>query len=432
MIKVPRAEVKLDVTDIENFRYDADRCVGCKGCAWVDHIYMDSVRFGQRCPSVMRYAFDSYGAYGRLKIILGLVDGELAYSDRLLDVIYKCTLCGACDAGCKRNLDLEPLLALEAIRVKCVQDGKGPLPPHKRITENIERAHNRYGSPHENRLNWLPREVKIATKADILYFAGCASSYLYPEISQAVVKILNATNTNFMVIPDEWCCGNVLYTTGQIEAAKKQAQHNIETIQRSGASTVLVSCAECYKTLKVDYPKIFNKSTADMGFKVTHFAELIAQQLKDGALKFSKRIEMRATYHDSCNLARLSEPWIYWEGKRERWGTLTPPKQYRRGTYGVYEPPREILRNIPGLELVEMIRMRENTLCCGAGAGVREAFKDFSLWTAGERLEEVKAIGAEAIISTCPRCKENFTEAVNTRGEKTKVYDISELILNAI
>jgi len=131
-------------------------------------------------------------------------------------------------------------------------------------------------------------------------------------------------------------------------------------------------------------------------------------------------------------LGRLSEPWIPWEGKHVRWGCTEPPKEWRRGTYGIYEPPRKILRSIPGIELVEMIRVRENAWCCGAGAGMREADKDFALWTAGGRLDEVRQIGAEAIVSSCPYCKENFKEAVNARDEKVKVYDISELILDAI
>jgi Fe-S oxidoreductase len=442
MARIKTKEVyKLDVTDIENFRYDADRCVGCKGCVWVDHIYMPGVTYGTKCPSLERYAFDAYAAYGRLKIALGLMDGELVsppglgkidYSPTLLDVIYKCQLCGACDAGCKRNVDLEPMLVLEALRVKAVQDGQGPLPAHRKLAENIASSHNRYGAPHENRLKWLPDEVKPAAKADIVYFPGCAASYTNSEISKATAKILTATNTDFMVLDDEWCCGEILYETGQIDAARQQAQHNIDAIQRSGASTVLVSCAECYHALKVTYPKIFNKSTADMGYKVVHLVEFIGEKIKSGDLKFTNKVELKATYHDACHLARLSEPWTYWEGKRGKWGVIDPPREYRRGINGIYETPREILRGIPGVELVEMIRIRENAWCCGAGAGMRELDKDFALWTAGERLKEAKEVGAEAIVSACPRCKDNFEEAIKLEKGRIKVYDISELVLQAI
>jgi Fe-S oxidoreductase len=425
-------ETRFDVSDIENFRYDAERCVGCKGCVWVDHIYMPGVIFGTKCPSLERYQFDAYAAYGREKIALALMDGKLDYSPTLLDAIYKCQLCGACDAGCKRNLDLEPLLVLEALRIKCVKDGQGPLPAHKKLAEDIKKTHNRFGARHENRFKKLPKETEQVGKADIVYFVGCSSAYMHPEIAQATVEILQATNTNFMVMPDEQCCGEVLYETGQLEAAKEQAQYTIEAIQRSGAGTVLVSCAECYKALKVDYPKMFNKSTADMGFQVIHLTEFVEQKMKNDGLKFSHPVSMKATYHDPCHLARLSEPWIHWEGVRSRWGITTPGKPTRRGTDGVYQAPRQILSDIPELELVEMIRMRENAWCCGAGSGMRELDKDFALWTAGERLEEVKEVGAEAIISCCPRCKDNFEEAIGLRKEGVRVYDISEIIARSL
>lgn len=426
-----KTELNSDIRDFENFRYDAERCIGCKGCAWVDHIYMPGVQFGVRCPSLERYSFDAYSSYGRCKIALAVMNGELEYSDRLLDIIYQCQLCGACDAGCKRNLDLEPLLLLEAMRVKCVQDGKGPMPAHKTIAGMIAEKKNRYGLPHKNRHNWIPEDVRAADKADILYFPGCAASYTHQQISQATARILNAAKTPFMVM-DDWCCGNPLYCTGQMEPAMKQAEHNIEAIKKTGVSTVLTSCAECFKTLKVDYPKLFNKSTDDMGFKVIHLVEYVDQKLKEGALSMSNKIEMKVTYHDSCQLARLSEPWIHWEGKRGKYGITDPPKEYRRGSHGVYEPPREILRQIPGIELVEMTRVRENAWCCGAGGGVKDAYKDFAIWTAGERMEEVKVAGAEAIVSCCPYCKDNFNDAIDSRMENVKTYDISELISKAI
>jgi Fe-S oxidoreductase len=154
--------------------------------------------------------------------------------------------------------------------------------------------------------------------------------------------------------------------------------------------------------------------------------------LKDGKIKFKNPVEMKLTYHDSCNLGRLSEPWIYWEGTRGKYGCLEPTKEYRRGTYGIYQPPRDILSAIPGIELVEMYRHRENTWCCGAGGGVRDANKDFALWTARDRLEEAQDVGAEAIVSACPYCRENFNEAIKNGKEKLKAYDIVELIAQAM
>jgi Fe-S oxidoreductase len=109
-----------------------------------------------------------------------------------------------------------------------------------------------------------------------------------------------------------------------------------------------------------------------------------------------------------------------------------PPKKYRRGAGGVYEPPRDILKSIPGLNFVEMYRIKEYAWCCGAGGGVIDAFPDFAAWTGAERLREAKAVGAEAIVSACPWCKRNFLDAARETGDEIEVYDIIELVQKAL
>ena len=135
---------------------------------------------------------------------------------------------------------------------------------------------------------------------------------------------------------------------------------------------------------------------------------------------------MTVTYHDPCYLGRLGEPWIHWQGKEVpgHIRVFEPYKEVRRGTYGVYEQPRDVLKSIPGLKLVEMVRIKEYAWCCGAGGGVNE----FSLWTANERIQEAEATGAEAIVTACPWCEQNFMKAVKDSGSKLKVYDVVELV----
>ena len=181
--------------------------------------------------------------------------------------------------------------------------------------------------------------------------------------------------------------------------------------------------------MKVDYPKLLGISTADLGFEVKHITELADQWVKDGSLKLENRVDAKLTYHDSCGLGRLSEPWFHWEGELGDWGTWNPARQIRDGVNGVYEPPRDLLKAIPGVELVEMLRRRDQVYCCGAGGGAKDAFPDFSLFAAGERLREASTVGAEAIVASCPLCKENFKDAAK---DGMKVYDITELIAMAI
>jgi len=249
---------------------------------------------------------------------------------------------------------------------------------------------------------------RVAQKADILYFVGCSASYINPEIARATAKILNASGTPFMMMRDEWCCGNTLYSVGMVDEARLLARRNIEAVKQTGARVLLTSCAEGYRMWKVDYPKLLNIATTDLGFSVVHLVEFADEMVKKGALKLTQKVDLRATYHDSCSISRLCDPWIPWKGERGWMGTSSPRLNRRRGKEGLYAQPRNILSAIPGVTFVEMPRIRENAFCCGAGRGTKEAFPELSSFSANQRLEEVREIGAEALVSACPWCKNNF------------------------
>jgi Fe-S oxidoreductase len=425
---MPTTQFSLDIRKLDNFAYDMSRCIKCKGCYWVEHTYMPGVRFSTRCPSNTWNDFDAYGAFGKMRIGLAMIEGKLKWTPKLLEIIYADPLCGACDVGCKRNLDLEIGLGLEAMRVKAVQDGAGPMPAHKRVAQNIAKSHNQFGAPHENRKKWLTSDIKVADKADVLYFVGCSASYLNPEIAQATAKILNTSGTPFMLMPDEWCCGNTLFSVGMLDEARKLAKRNIEAVKASGAKTVLTACAEGYRMWKVDYPKLLNIATSDLGFNVRHLVEFADRALRKGTLKLTKPVDLRLAYHDSCGISRLADPWTPYSGERGWMGMVDPRLKRRRGTSGLYAQPRNILKAIPGLAFVEMPRTRENSFCCGAGRGTKEAFPDLASFSAKHRLEEVREVGAEALVSACPWCKNNFAQAVKENGDNIKVMDIAELI----
>ena len=427
-----KGRVSLEVTQLDNFLYDMSRCIKCKGCYWVEHTYMPGIKFSTRCPSNTWNDFDSYGAFGKMRIGTALAEGRLRWTPKLLEIIYADPLCGACDVGCKRNLDLEIGLTLEALRIQAVKDGAGPMPAHQRLAHNIVAHHNPFGSPHEKRTKWLVNDIHLAPKADLLYFAGCSASHTNPEIAGATARILNASGAPFMMMQEEWCCGNTLYSVGMIDQAKKLACRNWEAVKETGAGTLLTGCAECYRMWKADYPKILNIATSDLGFRVIHLVEFADEMIRKGKLKLGRKADLRLTYHDSCGISRLCDAWTPWQGERGWMGTVTPPLKRRRGQEGLYAQPRNILNSIPGVQFVEMPRMRENAFCCGAGRGTKEAFPELASFSARHRLEEVREAGAEALISACPRCKNNFSQAVKENRDNIKVMDISELILASL
>src|SRR4030043_2001174 len=353
---------------VEEYKHQAESCVRCSYCKLVDLNLVKSSRFSRQCPIDTRYRYNLFSAHGLLHSALAELDGKLEFTPKLMEALWQCTLCGGCDIRCKRNLDVEVLQVIQELRRRCVEQGKGPLPEHKMMAKNVKASHNIYGAPHKNRLNWMPADVKPSKKADIVYFVGDSSAYRHPEIAQATVKILSKAGIPFMVLADEWSSGHELFATGQEGPAKELAEHNIKAIQNSGAKTVITSDAECYKTLKVDYPRILEKSTEDMPYTVLHITEYIDQLIKDGKFKFNRRVPMKVTYHDPCNLGRLADPCNHWDTKYEP-PTIAVGKKWRRGYDGIYEPPRNILKAITGIELIEMQRHHDNAWCCGYGGG---------------------------------------------------------------
>jgi len=423
------SEEKLELgLNLDDYQYDARHWPAQGHGRWIDYNYIQGIDFSWRCPSWQNQGFDAFGIAGKCDIVDHLLRGKLDYaSPTLRDVVFRDLLCGSCDVAGKRNLDFEFQMMLESLRVRMVEKGFAP-PEHAGVTNCIMDSGNRFGKPQIDRNKWLPKSIKTSASADTIYFAGCRGAFADRAISQSTAKIMAAADAPFRLLENEPCCGHFVFITGQLARAKKIAQENLNLIRKSGAKTVVFSCAECYKTFKVDYPKMLNFPTSELGFDVKHITELADQWLKEGKLKLKNRVDLKITYHDPCNLGRMSEPWLPWAGKRGKWGVYEPPKILRRGVHGIYEPPRNLLRAIKGIELTEMVRHHENAFCCGSDAGVPEAYPDLARWTAAERMREAAHAGVEAVASACPACKSAFSGA----GNELKVFDITELMAKAI
>jgi Fe-S oxidoreductase len=141
---------------------------------------------------------------------------------------------------------------------------------------------------------------------------------------------------------------------------------------------------------------------------------------------------MQVTWHDPCHLGRRGEPHTHWEGKRVQFGLTDPPRVMNRGVDGVYEAPRNILKAIPGLKLVEMERIKEYAWCCGSGGGAKSAYPDFALATAKERIEEAEATGSGTIVTSCPWCESNLIDGIDGLDSNMKVEDILDLVVKAM
>jgi Fe-S oxidoreductase len=331
-------------------------------------------------------------------------------------------------------MDMEVMEPLYEFRNKCVRDG-ATHPALDKVVEGLRKT-NSMVPVRGKRGDWAAGlNVKDATKeqVEVLYFVGCATSF-DPKLqkgARATVKILQAAGVDFGIAGNaEMCSGGRTYQMGYEEDARKQAKRNTMFVKRAGVKTVIASCADCYQAFNVNYDKFGMKGD----LKVFHVTEFIDKLLKEGQLKLTRPVNLNVTYHDPCYLGRLGEPWKKWEGKRKPGNRFMfdPPKEYRRGEHGVYQPPRDVLESIPGLVLSEMPRNKEHAWCCGAGGGVNDSNPEFALWTGKERVNEAKSTGAEALVTACPWCETTFNESSKASGTDLAVYDIVELVEKAL
>lgn len=422
---------------LEDYMEEITRCSRCSLCKFRPMDAIDGFEYADVCPSIARYGFHAYAAGGKMNIALGMLEGRIPYTDELLDIVYRCQMCGACDVSCKYTRDMEPLDTLYALRSKFVEDGQIVL-AHMPVIDGLRKEDNMMQKPKAERGMWAEGlDVKDINKkkTDVIYHAGCRYSFdkeLWPVV-RGGVELLKKAGINVGIAgKEEACCAGRAYEMGYEGELIKYAEHNAELFKGSGAKILVTPCAECYQSFKVLYEKINRK----LDLEVLHITEYLQRLISQGKLKPSKTLPMTVTYHDPCHLGRMGEPYVRWEGefkKEPNQPTLhDPPKEFRRGNKGVYDPPRDILKRIPGLRLVEMKRIKEHAWCCGSGGGVKEAYPDFAIWAASKRIREAEETGAKALVTACPWCLRNFRDAVKQDGSRMKIYDMIELLQESV
>jgi len=385
-------------------------CARCGTCRTVHAEQIVGHETGLQCPSGTNYFFESYYPSGRNYTALAIQRGQLDWSDKVLDVIYSCTTCGFCQYSCERTNVLQPTDIIRWMRAKAVEAGVGPLPAQRVIIQNLESYDNPWGQPRSRRTNWtrgLGFKIKDLSKgkekAQVLYYPGCTYAY-DPKITENIrniARLLHEAGVDFGILGnEEKCCGSTAFNLGFVKVLEKYGADNIETFNNLGIKTIITPCAGCYNTLRNVYPQLGTCS-----FEVKHSVVVLAELIKQKKLKPTHRINAIVTYHDPCHLGR--------HGK-------------------IFDAPREILKSIPGLTLVEMNRIREYSFCCGGGGGVRTGKLEFALATAKRRIKEAEGTGATLLATACPFCEENFLDYLNASGSKLELVDVVTLLTESV
>ena len=420
---------------LTDFRADAMRCTRCSYCKWIPFDLVTSARFARGCPSVEANSFHSYSAGGRLITALSLMDGRSEVTDRVVDVAFKCQLCGNCDVACKMcRYDMEPLAALHELREHLV--AKGQVPDcYGPVIDKIRAGLAGRDETTAQRDAWaegLGLVDAAGQQVDVLFHAGCRYSLegSLRETVRTAARVALASGLTVGLLHESGCCGGLAYHMGYREEFAAAGRKMLALWQAAGVKTVVTPCADCRHTFTRLYPELGE------GPEILHTVELVDRLVKDGRLELTTPVPLTVTYHDPCHLGRQGEPYVPWQGVEKKiYGQAVvydPPRPRYNGAQGVYQAPRDVLAAIPGIKLVEMERSREAAWCCGAGGACREAYPEYSAWAAAERLEEAEATGAQALVSACSRCELNFTEAVAASASPLAVHDVMGLVWRAL
>jgi Fe-S oxidoreductase len=420
---------------LEEYRDDMKTCCRCSCCKFVTLETLKDFKRVNGCPSISRFDYRAFSGGGRLGMGVALLENKLDYnSKKLKEIVYNCQVCGQCDVSCKYAMDMEVLDPIVEMRAELVKHGNTNQVLDK-LVASLKNNGPMVLEGNAQQSEWL-KELNVRDyhkeEASVIYHAGCRTCYdksLWP-VAQKAVKIMQKAGVDVGVAFEENCCGGRAYQMGYRDEAVIQAKRNVAALKKAGVKTLVTGCAECYFAFGILYDKFGVKGDLE----VLHTSQYFARLVEEGKIKPQKAVNMTVTYHDPCHLGRQGEPFIAWSGKRIPGQVIIfdPPKEFRRGNKGVYEAPRDLLRSIPGLKMVEMARNRENAWCCGAGGGVKETNPEYAAWTAAQRIDEARDTLAVAIVSGCPGCENLLGNTIKKNGVDLKVYDLVEILAESV
>lgn len=319
--------------------------------------------------------------------------------------IWACTTCRNCEDQCPvGNEHVDKIIDLR--RHLVLMEGSVPT-DGQRAMQNIERQSNPWGINRNSRADWKEEEdvghvptVKENPDFEILYFVGSMGSYdnRSMKISKSLTRLLNKAGVNFAILGnEEKNSGDTPRRMGNELLFQELCMENISIFEKYNVKKIVTACPHTFNTFKNEYPDFGLE-----GVEILHHTELLDQLIKEKRLVPTHEMNERITYHDSCYLGRYNN---------------------------VYDQPRDILRAIPGVELIEMTRSRENGMCCGAGGGMMWMEEDTGKRVNIARTEQALEVNPSVISSACPFCLTMLADGTkSTEVETVKTKDIAEIL----
>ena len=284
------------------------------------------------------------------------------------------------------------------------------FPPFEMMGASLRKEGDIWAAYRQDRDAWFPEDLKVKHgpehKAKMAYFAGCTASHVEKDIAMASVRLLDAAGVDFTYLgKKENCCGTPMLVCGKWDIFEDTMRANIKNMQNAGVDTVITSCPACDMMWRQTYPRWAQKLGIEFNIKTKHYSEVLAEKIKSGEFKFPQQNKKETiTWHDSCHIGRVS---------------------------GVYDAPRELIKAIPGVNLVEMEHNRERAHCCGS---VLTLIKDppIAAGIGKTRLEEAMAVGAEKVLALCPCCEFQFRVTTEKKKLPVEITDLARFAAGAL
>jgi len=361
------------------------------------------------CDQFYGRGWESQSPRGKWYWLREYMEGREEWDQFMVDTILVCTTCELCNLRCSASLPIEP--SWMKLRGKLIdEDKKMTFPPFEMMAASLTKEGNIWAGYRKRRTDWFPKELwgehGPSQKAKIAYFAGCTASHVETDIAIAAVRLLDAAGVEFTYAGEkESCCGTPMLVCGKWDVFVETMKKNIEAVKEVGADTVVTSCPACDMMWRHTYPSWAEKLGIDYGITARHYSEVIAEQIKSGKFCFpdtGKKIKV--TLHDSCHIGRVSS---------------------------VYDAPRDFIRAIPGVELVEMEHNREWAHCCGSVLTlIKEPPVAADIGKA--RMDEAMATGAEKLLALCPCCQFQFRVTAEKKGLPIETVDLARFAASTL
>ena len=382
--------------------FEMDACTNCRLCADV-------------CPAACAAMDGELSAVYRMKGLKRHLKTQTSVFSKLLgrrppaaeelkhyaDTVFRCTLCSNCEEICPLGIRLKGLWL--ALREGLVREKAYPSKIDM-IRTNLAKSRNVFGEDNSERAEWVedmrrpPADRYVRPRAEVVYITGCVSAYfpLAQKIPIALAEIMDAGRLDFTLLgADEWCCGFPLLGAGLMEMFADFKSQNLAAVKAKGARTVVFACPSCHQMWREHYASDLELLSAP---------QLLLRLVRSGQLPLAE-LPLTVTYHDPCDLGR---------GGR------------------IFEEPREVIRSIPGVTLVELPHNRESCTCCGGGGNLEMVDAGLAAKIARAKIDEVLATGAQAAVTSCQQCVRTMTAIVKRNQIKLEVLDIVQLVRRAL